>query len=132
MSRIRAKGNTSTELKMVSIMRLYGIKGWRRHQKITGKPDFVFRQKRIAVFIDGCFWHGCSKCFIPPKSNEDYWLKKIAKNRLRDKRVTKELMDSGWNVVRFWEHSLKRPNWIARKLKVSSGKIEWIYLKALG
>ncbi len=116
MSRIRAKGNASTELRVISIMRLYGIKGWSRHQNVIGKPDFLFRHEHLAVFVDGCFWHGCPKCFMPPQSNEDYWMKKIAGNRARDKHVTKELMDKGWKVIRLWEHSLKRPKWVANKL----------------
>lgn len=116
MSRIRSKGNASTELEMVSIMRRHGIRGWKRSQKVAGKPDFIFWTYRVAVFIDGCYWHGCKRCYIPPKSNEDYWNKKIASNRERDKRITKELTENGWKVIRFWEHSLKRPKWVLSKL----------------
>lgn len=116
MSRIRSKGNASTELVMLSIIKHNRIKGWRRHQNLKGRPDFIFKEKRVAVFIDGCFWHGCPRCYHPPKTNEVYWNNKISRNRERDKRITKELALSGWKVVRFWEHSLQRPEWVANKL----------------
>ena len=59
MAAIRSKGNKTTELRLASILRAHGISGWRRHQPLFGKPDFVFRRERLAVFVDGCFWHGC-------------------------------------------------------------------------
>lgn len=117
MSQIRSSRNKSTELTLISIMRQNGITGWRRKQEVLGKPDFVFWKVRLAIFVDGCFWHGCTKCKLVPKSNVDYWRKKIRNNRRRDRAVTKELESKGWHVVRFWEHSLIRPGWIARKLK---------------
>jgi len=117
MSKIRARGNASTELKMMGLLKENRIAGWRRHQKLPGNPDFVFRKEKVALFIDGCFWHKCPKCFIPPKSNKEYWTKKIANNRARDRRINKELRGKGWEVVRIWEHSLKRPKWVVNKLK---------------
>jgi len=74
-------------------------------------------QERLAIFIDGCFWHGCPKCHIEPKSNIDYWLPKINRNKKRDKAVNAELKRRGWTVVRFWEHSLKRPKLVLKKLQ---------------
>lgn len=117
MSRIRAKGNLSTELKMVELLRRNGIHGWRRHQKIVGNPDFIFRDKKIAIFIDGCFWHGCPKCFIKPKSNVEYWLPKIDRNKKRDREVNAELRRQGWTVLRFWEHAFKRPQNVVNRIK---------------
>ena len=115
MSRIRSKGNQSTELMMIAIFREYGIKGWRRNQKVDGKPDFVFLPQKVAIFVDGCFWHGCPRCFIPPKSNKEYWKTKIARNKKRDRKTNKVLDEKGWKVLRFWEHSLKRPKYVANK-----------------
>lgn len=116
MSRIRSKGNASTELKMVQLLDKNKIQGWQRDYKLLGKPDFVFENERIAVFIDGCFWHGCPKCFQMPKSNTEYWQEKIHKNKLRAKKVNKELELQGWKVLRFWEHSFKRPTYIIKKI----------------
>jgi DNA mismatch endonuclease, patch repair protein len=59
MAAVRSRGNKDTELKLIAILRGYHIKGWRRHQPLPGKPDFLFRRYRLAVFVDGCFWHGC-------------------------------------------------------------------------
>ena len=76
---------------------------------IFGKPDFVFRDRKIAVFLDSCFWHGCRKHFRMPKGNREYWSEKIRRNRLRDGRVNRVLRKEGWRVFRIWEHSLKNP-----------------------
>jgi DNA mismatch endonuclease (patch repair protein) len=59
MSRIRSHGNKNTELALVRILRAQGITGWRRHQPVFGKTDFIFPRLRLAVFVDGCFWRGC-------------------------------------------------------------------------
>ena len=101
---------------MVGIFRLNRITGWRRNYPLLGKPDFVFRASRIAVFIDGCFWHGCAKCRLEPESNQDYWLEKIHRNKLRDKAVEKELKKRGWRVVRFWEHAMIQPGRVAYRM----------------
>ncbi len=63
MSRIRARGNKKTELALVTLLRTNRITGWRRHQPLLGRPDFIFRKRRLAVFVDGCFWHGFSRCY---------------------------------------------------------------------
>lgn len=116
MSRIRSKGNASTELKMVELLEQNQIQGWWRHPNITGKPDLVFIQQKVAVFIDGCFWHGCPRCFQLPKSNVDYWLNKIARNKKRAKEVNKKLKQDGWIVLRIWEHAFKRPGSIIKRI----------------
>ena len=73
MSAIRSMGNASTELRMLKLFRLYKIYGWRRHlSSVAGKPDFVFKKEKLAVFLDGCFWHGCSLCKLNAKSNQEY------------------------------------------------------------
>lgn len=75
--------------------------------KITGKPDIVFRRKKVAVFIDSDFWHGHPERCIMPKTNPEYWSQKIAGNRKRDEQVNKELSDKGWVVIRLWEYDIK-------------------------
>lgn len=68
------------------------------------RADIVFTRSRVAVFIDGCFWHGCPMHFVPPKSNADYWGPKIAGNMKRDLLSSERLRNAGWQVLRFWEH----------------------------
>jgi len=107
MASIRSKGNRTTERAFLSILREARISGWRRHLKLPGKPDFVFRSSRLAIFIDGCFWHGCPRCYHLPQDNRSYWKKKVVGNRLRDRRSSRELSLLGWRVFRIWEHTLK-------------------------
>jgi DNA mismatch endonuclease (patch repair protein) len=114
MSRIRGCGNKSTELAMLRVFRINRITGWRRHQIVYGSPDFVFPQLRIAVFVDGCFWHGCPKHSTSPANNKDFWKAKLNSNKERDKIVTKILCKDGWKVIRIWEHELSTNN--SRKL----------------
>ena len=117
MSCIRSKGNRATELLMVSILRKSKITGWRRHLRIEGCPDFAFPKEKIALFIDGCFWHGCPKHCRMPASNMAYWSKKIERNRIRDRLVLKHLKQSGWRVIRIWEHSLRTPQALINKIR---------------
>jgi DNA mismatch endonuclease, patch repair protein len=94
-----------------------GIKGWRRRIKLFGNPDFVWRTKRLALFIDGCFWHGCPIHGHIPASRTDYWTAKLVRNHIRDRLVTKKLRERGWVVVRIWECSLRRrPNSILKRI----------------
>ncbi len=72
------------------------------------RPDFVFPKLRIAVFVDGCFWHGCPLHATRPKQNADFWSAKIAANQARDRLVTRRLRAAGWRVLRLWEHELRR------------------------
>jgi len=108
MSAIRKRGNKSTELAFRLDLVRAGLKGWIMHASdVPGCPDFLFPNKRIAVFVDGCFWHGCPKCFRLPVDNRDYWREKITGNRCRDRRTSRELNAAGWKVMRVWEHTLK-------------------------
>lgn len=110
MARIRGTGNRDTELRLVRIFRANGITGWRRRSKLPGRPDFILPQLKTAVFVDGCFWHGCPKHATKPKTNAAFWAAKLAANRARDRRVNRELRALGWRVVRIWEHELTRRN----------------------
>ena len=118
MSRIRGSGNRSTELRLIELMRQRGISGWRRGVQLFGKPDFVFRREELCIFVDGCFWHACPKCFSRPKQNADFWLNKIEGNRRRDKRVSRKLRADGWSVCRIYECDLKK------KPSAAIGKIQ--------
>ena len=107
MSRIRSTGST-VELALRRALRSAGIRGYRVNPTtVVGRPDVVFTRWRVAVFVDGCFWHACPACFVPPSSNTDYWDAKIARNRARDSAVTAQLENAGWRVVRLWEHEVR-------------------------
>jgi DNA mismatch endonuclease Vsr len=80
----------------------------RNVRSITGKPDFVFRRKKIAVFVDSDFWHGHRDRFIMPKTNGAYWREKIIRNKQRDRRVNSELRKQKWRVIRLWEFNIKK------------------------
>jgi DNA mismatch endonuclease (patch repair protein) len=136
MSRIRSRGNKDTELALAKVFRKNKITGWRRHVEIrkveSGKaktkcgarggpgrrptrptvfkvrPDFVFPKLKLAVFVDGCFWHGCPRHATRPKNNRAFWDKKLSGNRTRDALVTRTLRSAGWRVVRVWECRLSK------------------------
>ena len=109
MSKVRSKGNRSTEWRFRSALMRSRIRGWSLHDTtLIGSPDFVFRDSNLVVFIDGCFWHGCRKCKRPlPKSNRDYWTKKINSNVQRARKITRELKRQNFVVARIWEHELR-------------------------
>ena len=107
MARVKSEGNKSTESAVVALLREARLSGWRRHYPLEGKPDFVFPQKRIALFVDGCFWHGCQKHCRIPHTNRNYWINKISANTKRDNRVRRHLRVKGWTVIRIWEHAIK-------------------------
>jgi len=142
MSRIRGSGNKDTELALTRLLRAHGITGWRRQQRLriegqkrragAARPtnvgiDFLFPKERVAVFVDGCFWHGCPKYSHPKKwlkksampttagsrqgaktqrTGKAFWREKMAANIARDRFVNRELRRRGWRVVRIWEHEL--------------------------
>ena len=121
MSRIRGKGNKSTEHALASLFRKAGLNGWRRHVAIKLKlgprvatrlgkahlivrPDFVFTRERVAVFVDGCFWHRCPLHSKVPESNREFWEPKLSRNVERDRLQDRELRKAGWKPRRIWEH----------------------------
>lgn len=108
MARIRSKGNKHTELALLKLLRSHKIAGWRRNEVVLGKPDFVFRRGQVAVFVDGCFWHGCPKHYQVPASNRTFWKQKFGTNKERDRYVTRTLKRGGWTVVRIWECQLAK------------------------
>lgn len=105
MQRIRGRNNKTTEFRLRMALVRAGIKGWKvRPERVEGKPDFAFLKKKIAIFADGCFWHGCPIHGTWPKSNSDFWRNKIKTNQKRDVDVTRQLKKAGWKIVRIWEH----------------------------
>ncbi|ORT80246.1 hypothetical protein B7G54_34665 [Burkholderia puraquae] len=117
MSAIRGRDNISTERRMVKILRSQKISGWRRHMKLPGSPDFAFPVGHVAVFVHGCFWHGCPRCYKEPRSNVEYWREKIARNRKRDAKVARQLRRLSWRVLSFWEHSLGDADAVAARIR---------------
>ena len=118
MAAIRSKRNKTTEIRLVAIFRKGKIHGWRRGFPLFGKPDFVFPKHRLAIFVDGCFWHGCPRHLRKPKGNRIFWREKILRNRKRDRLVSRNLRRSGWRVLRIWEHDLKREGRLIFRLKL--------------
>lgn len=118
MRQVKRARNKSTELKLIAFFKADGVKGWRRNYKLFGKPDFVFPAKKLAIFVDGCFWHGHDCRNTTPKDNADYWDKKRERNRTRDQEVTQKLQEKGWRVVRIWECELKKEALLREKLEL--------------
>lgn len=110
MKSVHSRHNESTELKLIHIFKELKIRGWLRNYKVKGHPDFVFLSKKIAVFVDGCFWHGHSCRQTKPEDNSEYWTKKINYNRRHDRTITQSFKDRGWLVIRIWECELKIKN----------------------
>lgn len=115
MSRIRGRGNAATELRLIALLRTHRLTGWRRGSTLPGRPDFVFPRAKLAVFVDGCFWHGCPLHATWPAQNAAFWRAKLLANRRRDRAVTRTLRARGWRVLRLWEHAL-RPRQTSRTL----------------
>lgn len=136
MAKIRGTGNRSTELTMVRGFRSAHVTGWRRHvtftfrvqaptgsvaaantQVVKVRPDFIFRSERVAIFVDGCFWHRCPLHSKVPESNRSFWEPKLQANVARDRRATRLLRDAGWSVLRVWEHELRDMERIVKRVE---------------
>ena len=117
MSRVKSRGNLSTEIRLLYILREYRISGWRRQSALFGRPDFVFPKQRLAVFVDGCFWHGCPHHGSIPATNAGFWMGKIERNKARDRLVNRELRRRGWRILRVWQHEFKDTKKITRRLR---------------
>ena len=118
MAHIRSKHNKATELKLRTLLINNKIKGWKRHPKnIFGTPDFYFPKKKLAIFIDGCFWHGCKTCGHIPKTRSAFWKMKIERNQTRAKMVRSKLRKESVKVMRIWEHVFKSPSQTKRAIE---------------
>lgn len=107
MSRIRGK-DTGPEMKIRKLLFAKGIRGYRIHYDLPGKPDIVFTRQKVVIFIDGCFWHKCPVCFKEPETRKDFWMNKINSNVERDQKNSQILKEMGWKVIRIWEHEVRK------------------------
>nr|WP_012477498.1 very short patch repair endonuclease [Thermus sp. 4C]ABQ95626.1 putative DNA G:T-mismatch repair endonuclease [Thermus sp. 4C] len=116
--------STGPEVKLRRLLRVAGIRGYRIKNNLPGRPDVVFPKRKVAIFVDGCFWHGCPVCNKKPKTNAEFWRRKIKENRQRDARVDELLARQGWSVVRIWEHELKKApqEAVARVIRALEGR----------
>ena len=110
MQKVKSKKNKSTELRLIDIFKQNGITGWKRNYPVKGHPDFVFLKEKVAVFVDGCFWHGHDCRNTRPAENKEYWQKKCERNMKHDNDVTAMFEARGWKVLRIWECELKKRN----------------------
>lgn len=118
MSRIESRGNKTTELRLIKIMRRFDTRGWRRGSRLFGRPDFVFSASKLVVFVDGDFWHGHPRTRTAPSTNKRYWQAKVAGNQARDRLVTETLQSQGWKVLRLWESDLQDAEAVAAKISM--------------
>jgi len=136
MSKIRGRGNKSTEMAMVAVLKRAHLTGWRRHVelrpwpapedgastatlksgRIRVRPDFIFQRAKLALFVDGCFWHGCPLHSTKPKQNAVFWDSKLRANSTRDAQHTRALEAAGWTVLRVWEHELRDADTLAGRV----------------
>ncbi len=103
--------STDPELRLARLLRAKSLLFRRNVADLPGTPDVVFFAERLAVFVHGCFWHGCPKCYVRPSLNVAYWTAKLERNRRRDQRVRRRLWRRGWGITTVWECELERdPN----------------------
>jgi DNA mismatch endonuclease Vsr len=108
LSAVRGRNNKTTELRLRLALVRAGIRGWQLHSAaLPGCPDFVFPRQRVAVFVDGCFWHGCPECGHIPKTNSAFWRAKVQRNMERDRNNRLKLQEGRYRVTRIWEHELR-------------------------
>lgn len=126
MRQIRSKGNKSTEMRLIDIFKDNHIIGWRRNYPVKGHPDFAFPKEKVAVFVDGCFWHGHDCRNTRPKENEEYWQRKRERNIQHDKEISELFEKREWSVLRIWECELKNKNLLETlyKIRATLGIVE--------
>jgi len=124
MSKVQRNSKPEQVLRKKLFNRGYRYSLNHRFKELNFKPDIVMVSRRICIFVDGCFWHRCPKCYKEPKSNKDYWLPKIEKNVHRDKEQNKYLKKNGWVVIRVWEHELKNLDKTIKKIEKKMINIE--------
>lgn len=108
MRRVKSQKNKSTELRLIEVFKKHRITGWQRNYPVKGHPDFVFLKQKIAIFVDGCFWHGHDCRNTRPADNREYWQRKRERNIQHDKEITAMFEARGWLVLRIWECELKK------------------------
>lgn len=114
MAAIKGKNTKTTEVALRFALARAGVKGWKLHPiGLPGNPDIFFPKQRLAIFVDGCFWHGCPRCGHIPKTRRAFWQAKILRNSERDRINKRKLQREQIHVVRVWEHQLKMASQIA-------------------
>lgn len=98
--------NTKPELVLRKALWAVGLR-YRLRSNLPGRPDIIFPGKKVAIFVDGCFWHQCPEHFQAPEHNAEFWANKIARNVERDRQVDRQLTAMGWHVQRIWEHEVR-------------------------
>lgn len=123
MSRVRSTGNRSTEAVVDLVLRREKIGGWKKHPlNLPGKPDFFFVRHKLAVFVNGCFWHSCGRCLRRvPSTRRSFWRAKLSENSRRDSRVSRNLRSAGYHVMTIWEHELRSEAWLRRLKRMLRG-----------
>jgi DNA mismatch endonuclease (patch repair protein) len=122
MASVRSRGNKTTEVAFARLLSEAGIRGYRTQWPVAGKPDFAWPRIKLAVFVDGCFWHGCTRCKYPPRTNKKFWTEKFASNKRRDRRVAQRLRRDGWRVIRIRECEIGSPRSIGRVKRMIAGR----------
>ena len=113
MASVRSRGSGTTELALGRLLWAAGLRGYRKQWPVKGRPDFAWPRLKVAIFVDGCFWHGC-RCKYLPQTNTEFWREKIENNRRRDKAVSRQLRRDGWTVIRIKECNVMRPRTLDR------------------
>ncbi|MGA3238633.1 MAG: very short patch repair endonuclease [Bryobacteraceae bacterium] len=121
MAAVRSRGNTTTELPLSKLLWEAGMRGYRKHWPVAGRPDFAWPGRKVAVFVDGCFWHGCA-CKYLPRTNTEFWRNKIEANKRRDRSVVRSLRRDGWTVIRVKECAVRKSATLARIVRAVQGK----------
>ena len=109
MSRVKNK-ESKIEKKIGKILWAQGFRYRKNVSSLMGKPDFANKKEKTVIFVDSCFWHGCERHKNLPKSNKDFWVKKILRNKERDTEVSKYYRNLKWKIIRIWEHDLNQNN----------------------
>jgi DNA mismatch endonuclease (patch repair protein) len=125
MSLVRAKGNRSTEAKVEAVFVADDVIGWIKHPRdLSPQPDFYFAEARLALFVDGCFWHSCPKCNRKlPATRRAFWRKKLEATRRRDEAGRRRLRRAGVSVMRVWEHELRDERWLIRLRRMLARRV---------
>lgn len=124
MCKVKGK-ETKLEIAFRSLLWKQGIKYRKNNFKYFGKPDLMIRGKKLVIFIDSCFWHGCKKHLRMPGANQSYWLEKIKKNKNRDRKVNKYYKDKKWMIFRVWEHNIKNEVNVLKEVQNIVSSLKW-------
>jgi len=124
MAAVRSRGNRSTEIALGKLMWGAGLRGYRKHWPVAGTPDFAWPGRKVAIFVDGCFWHGCA-CKKLPETNRKFWDSKIRQNQARDRRVDLQLCQDGWLTIRVPECEVNSHRTLARIIRIIKSRPQY-------